>query len=83
MKILDLLDRDDTIGFSQSPIRAYEFHATLDQIDQLWLDGELNEDEAELLSYVSYRLRHSPSYRMSDSIVAAIDLMRTRVFSAT
>lgn len=81
MKILDLLDRNGPLP-SYPPTRTLAFDATLDRIDHLWLDGTVYEDETELLSYVSYRLRHSPSYRISDSLLAAIEIIRRRVAKA-
>lgn len=81
MKILDLLDRTPNMSFMQAPTRA-QFRATLDRIDKLWLDGELNPDEIGLLSDVSYALRHSPTYTISDSILAAIDVMRSKVYGS-
>ena len=83
MKILDLLDRADTFRFAPPPTFSHGFRATLDEIDQLWVTGDLNDDESELLSYVSYHLRHFPNYRISDSIVRAIELIRAKVQSAT
>ena len=78
MRILDLLDRNESLP-SYQPQRTLAFDATLDRIDQLWLDGALYDDETEVLSYLSYRLRHSPSYRISESLLAAIEVIRRRV----
>lgn len=79
MKILDLLRMDTTFGH-RNPIHDNGAVCwSLDQIERIVHHPSLCSEENELLAMVARRIRDERDYKMSGSIIAAIEVIAGKV----
>ena len=79
MKIEDLLKMDPTLGFRKPLNRDSAVFWSLDQIECIVHHPALHADENELLALVARRIRDEREYRISGSLLAALEIIASKV----
>lgn len=79
MRIEDLLQMDPTLGFRKPLNRDGAVFWSLDQIERIVHHPALYADENELLTLVARRIRDDCDYRVSGSLLAALEVVANKV----
>ena len=79
MKIEDLLQIDPILGFRKPLNRGSAVFWSLDQIERTVHHPALHKDENEILVMVARRIRDERDYRISDSVMAAMEVIAVKV----
>ena len=79
MKILDLLRMDTTFGHRNTIHYNGAVCWSLDQIERIVHHPALCSDENELLAIVARRIRDERDYKISSSIMAAMEVIASKV----
>ena len=79
MKIEDLLQMDPMPGFRRPLIRDTAMLWSLDQIERIVHHPALRADENELLVLVARRIKDERDYRISSSLLAALEIIASKV----
>ena len=79
MKIEDLLQMDPMPGFRRPLNRDSAVLWSLDQIERIVHHPALHADENELLGLVARRIRDERDYKISSSLMAALEMVASKV----
>ena len=79
MKIQDLLQMDDAFGYLYPPTHNQTICWSTDQIERIVHHPALCSDENELLVMVARRIRDERDYRISSSILTAMEIIAGKV----
>ena len=79
MKIEDLLQMDPILGFRKPLNRDSAVFWSLDQIERIVHHPALYADENEFLVMLARRIRDERDYRISSSLLSALEIIAIKV----